>query len=150
MSTNTLGLSLAFDGTAVSQYTGLPFTSFLHIGGKAYGTTPDGLYLIEGADDAGAAIPFQADTPMTDLGSTQYKRARTVTVSGADVENVNAAIIYDTGAEPGMGAQQRGGRVAVGRNGAGRSMQCRLSGEGPVEITGISIDVERLGNKARG
>ena len=37
MSTNTLGLVYAADSGAVSQYTELPFTSFVTIGGKLYG-----------------------------------------------------------------------------------------------------------------
>jgi hypothetical protein len=149
MSTDTLGLSLALDTMAVSQYLGLPFTSFLHIGGKIYGTAPDGLYCIEGPDDAGSPIRFGVDMPMTDSGSTQYKRARTVTLSGR-TENALASILYDSGQEPTMGEQQRGGRFAVGRDGAGRALQCRIRGEGPTEITGITVDVLTLGNKARG
>lgn len=150
MSTDTLGLSLSFDGMAVSQYTGLPFTSFMRIGGKVYGTTPDGLYLIEGDDDAGTPITFQGDGPMFDAGATQYKRARVVTVSGPNVENVGASILYDSGQEPTMGEQQRGGRFYVGRDGAGRALQFRMAGTAPAEITGVTIEMMLLGNKARG
>lgn len=150
MSTDTLGLSLAFDGMAMSQYLGMPFTSFFRLGGKVYGTAPDGLYLIEGDNDAGTEISFEASTPMTDAGAMQYKRARTVTVAGPNVENVEAAISYDSGTQPTMGVQQCGGRFFVGRNGAGRSLQCTLSGQGQAEITGVTVDVMVLGNKARG
>jgi len=143
---STLGLSLALDSTAVSQYAALPFTSFLTIGGKVYGTTPDGLYLIEGD----TAAMWQVSLPMTDAGATQYKRVRSITVSGPNTANVEASVLYDSGQEPTIGGQQPGGRFYVGRDGAGRAFQITLAGTGPAEMTSITADVMLLGNKARG
>ena len=147
---STLGLSLALDSMAVSQYDGLPFTSFVTIGGKLYGTTPDGLYLIEGDTDAGADITWQAHGPMTDGGAIEHKRARSLTVSGPNTETVTAGLVFDSGDAPTVSEWRPGGRFAVGRDGAGRAVQFQLSGTGPVNMTGVTLDMLMLGRKARG
>uniref|UniRef100_I2Q021 Uncharacterized protein n=1 Tax=Desulfovibrio sp. U5L TaxID=596152 RepID=I2Q021_9BACT len=147
---STLGLSLALDSMAASQYEGLPFTSFLTIGGKVYGTTPDGLYLIEGDTDAGEGITWEVSGPMTDAGADEYKRARSATVSGPNTESAELAITFDSGQEPTVSDRRPGGRFMVGRDGAGRAVQFTVSGTGPVEMTGVSLDILVLGKKARG
>ena len=150
MSANTLGLAYAADIGAVSQYTGMPFTSFLRVGGKLYGTTPDGLYLIGGDTDAGADIPWQASGPMTDAGAVEYKRVRRAIVSGPDTENVTLGLVFDNGDAPTVSERKPGGLFSVGRNGSGRAMQFQLSGIGPVNMTGITLEALILGQKARG
>lgn len=150
MSTNTLGLAYAADSGAVSQYTGFPFTSFVTIGGKLYGTTPDGLFLIGGDTDDGEDIVWQAHGPMTDAGAIEYKRARTITVSGPDTENVTAGLVFDSGDAPTVSERRAGGRFSVGRDGAGRAVQFQISGTSPVNMTGVTLDMLMLGRKARG
>ena len=46
---------------AISSYEAFPFNSFFRIGGKYYGTKPDGIYLLEGDTDQGAAIHASAN-----------------------------------------------------------------------------------------
>jgi hypothetical protein len=147
---DTLGISLALDSQAVSQYTRWPFTDFFELGGQQYGLCPAGIFLIGGDTDAGEEIAWQVSGPKTDAGSTAYKRARSLTVSGPNTENVEPSIVFDTGQEPTIGRQQLGGRFYVGRDGAGRAVQFTLSGTGPVDITGITLDVLMLGQQARG
>ncbi|MHC1788997.1 hypothetical protein [Solidesulfovibrio sp.] len=147
---STLGLSLALDSMAVTQYEGLPFTSFLTIGGRLYGTTPDGLWLIGGDTDAGEGIAWEVAGPMTDAGADAFKRLRCATVTGPDTENAELGIRYDTGDEPSVSERSPGGRFAVGRDGAGRAVQFTIVGIGPVEMTGVTLDVMMLGNRARG
>lgn len=146
----TLGLSLALDSMAVTQYDGLPFTSIFVLGGKYYGTTPDGLWLIEGDTDNGEAIAWEAAGPMTDAGAEEYKRVHAVTVTGPSTENAEVGIRYDTGDVPTISERRPGGRYAVGRDGAGRAVQVTVSGTGPVEMTGVTLDVMTLGKRARG
>lgn len=147
---STLGLSLALDSMAVSQYDGLPFTSFLAVGGKLYGTTPEGLWLIEGDTDDGEAIPWEISGPMTDAGMDEFKRLRSATVTGPDTENAEFGILFDTGDEPTVSERQPGGRFMVGRDGAGRAAQFTVSGTGPVEMTGVTLEAQVLGTRSRG
>lgn len=147
---STLGLSLALDSMAVSQYDGLPFTSFVTIGSKVYGTTPDGLWLIGGDTDNGEDVAWEMSGPMTDAGADEYKRVRSATVTGPNTENAEMGVRFDTGDEPTVSERRPGGRFAVGRDGAGRAMQFTVSGVGPVELTGVTLEVLTLGKRARG
>lgn len=60
----------------LSEYQGFNFNSFAEIGGKYYGAADDGLYLLEGDDDAGTPIDASIKTMMIDFGSSQQKRVR--------------------------------------------------------------------------
>lgn len=60
----------------LSEYQGFNFNSFAEIGGRYYGAADDGLYLLEGADDAGAPIDASIKTMVIDFGSAQQKRVR--------------------------------------------------------------------------
>lgn len=147
---STLGLSLALDSMAVTEYDGLPFTSFVIIGGKLHGTTPDGLWLIGGDTDDGEAIAWEGVGPMTDAGGDESKCVRTATVTGPNTENVELGILYDTGDTPAVSGRRPGGRFDIGSDGAGRAVQWSVSGTGPVEIAGVTLDVMMLGKRARG
>lgn len=147
---STLGLSLALDSMAVSKYDGLPFTSFLTIGGKVYGTTSDGLWLIGGETDNDEDISWEVSGPMTDAGANEYKRIRSATVTGPYTDNAEVKILFDTGDRPTVSSFSSGGRFSVGRNGDGRSVQFLVSGEGPVEMTGVTLGVLVLGKRHRG
>lgn len=62
------------DNKAFSQYRNYPFTSFATIGGQTYATGPDGLYLLEGDDDAGEPIEATLRGALDNLGSSLLKR----------------------------------------------------------------------------
>lgn len=55
------------DTGASSQYDGYGFNSFFEDNGKYYGVAEDGIYLLEGDDDAGRPL-----SGMIDLGNTNY------------------------------------------------------------------------------
>ena len=148
---STLALSYAADAGAVSQHTDQPFTSFVAIGGRRYGTAPDGLYLIdEGNDDAGAAIQSVLEGPRTDGGDDAFKRLRSASVTGLGLDGL--ALFTRTGDGDWLEALALGGgRFSISRNNAGRYLQWRLVGDGPdFEVSGVVLDVETLGRRARG
>jgi len=64
----------------ISEYTDYPFNSFCELGGVYYGAAEDGLYRLDGGDDAGEPISASIMTMMTDFNSTKMKRVPTAYV----------------------------------------------------------------------
>lgn len=78
-------LSTTFDTWAVnasnaghSAYTGYAFTSFFFFQGDYYGVASDGIYKLEGSDDAGEAIQPVAMFGVSNLGADKVKRLDSV------------------------------------------------------------------------
>ena len=57
-----------------SRYEGYEFNSFSKLGSRYYGMKADGLYLLEGEDDAGAPIQASIGLGMMDFGTSALKR----------------------------------------------------------------------------
>jgi len=147
---DTLTLSLPADSLAMSQYAGFPFTGFFTLGGVVYGCSPDGLFALGGDDDDGEAIMPIIMGPKTDVGLDAFKRLRSAAVAGKNVDGATLSVKLDDGdwreADP-----QDGGRYMIGRDGAGRSMQFMIEGDGSdLEITSVTLNALVLGNRARG
>jgi hypothetical protein len=62
------------ENIAVTQYSNYPFNSFAELNGKYYGAASDGMYLLEGDDDAGTPIQAYFRAPLTDFGFAGLKR----------------------------------------------------------------------------
>ena len=62
------------DTFAHSQYANFNFNSMARIGGKYYGAKDEGIFLLEGADDAGTDIQYFMTLPTTDFGTSKQKR----------------------------------------------------------------------------
>lgn len=58
---------------ASSAYEDFPFNSFASIGGKNYGATTDGIYALEGDDDAGSPIQAHVHLGDRDFGTSRLK-----------------------------------------------------------------------------
>ncbi|MFC4923577.1 hypothetical protein [Delftia deserti] len=58
---------------ASSAYEGYPFNSFARIGGRYFGATADGIYELEGNDDAGQPIAAHANLGQRNFGSNRLK-----------------------------------------------------------------------------
>lgn len=63
---------------AVSEYDNYPFNSFAKIQGKYYGANDNGLYLLEGEDDAGIPIQARVKLGETNFGRSTKKRLDSV------------------------------------------------------------------------
>jgi len=57
-----------------STYTNYNFNSFFRLGGSYYGCAADGIYLLEGASDAGTAIEAAVTFGASNLGTDKTKR----------------------------------------------------------------------------
>lgn len=69
-----LGLVVNTKSLALTKYTGYNFNSYAKIGERYYGAGADGIYLLEGEDDAGTDIVAKARTAVFDFGSAFQKR----------------------------------------------------------------------------
>jgi len=58
----------------LSSYAQFPINSFAEIGGRLYGASDDGIYLLEGDDDAGEPIAARVRFALTTLGTGVQKR----------------------------------------------------------------------------
>ncbi len=58
----------------LSRYRHFPFNSFGKLGGRYMGATPEGIFALEGADDAGEPIAAKIRGAMSDLGTAAMKR----------------------------------------------------------------------------
>lgn len=58
---------------AVTEYQNFPFNSFCKIGSAYLGANSEGLYVLEGADDAGTNIDATFSLGITDFGSDKLK-----------------------------------------------------------------------------
>ncbi|ADU36230.1 hypothetical protein [Variovorax paradoxus] len=61
------------DAKGSTIYRSYPFNSFAVIDGKQYGASADGLFLLEGDDDAGAPIRASVDLGKMDFGTSSQK-----------------------------------------------------------------------------
>lgn len=65
---------LNLDTIGVTQYQNYGFNSFVSFNNKYYGAREDGLYLLEGDDDAGEAIDAWLTTGLSNFGTGSVKR----------------------------------------------------------------------------
>ena len=66
--------ALNTEGKGLSRYTQFPFNSFAKIGGRYFGACSDGLYRLEGDDDAGVPIANKLRMGLTAFGTRRLKR----------------------------------------------------------------------------
>jgi hypothetical protein len=146
---NTLCLVYAADAGAASQFTNQPFTSFLTLGGLVYGTTPDGLYLIGGDDDAGEPICPVVEGPRTDGGDDAFKRARSASILGSGQDSLALSVRLGDGEWREALCTGRGSFSLRG-GGPGREVQWRIEGDGgDFAVTGLDLELESLGRRGR-
>lgn len=110
------------EGGGTTQYEHYPFNSFAKIGNRYYGAGDDGLYLLEGPDDAGQPIAASFGLGQLDFGSPQLKTVTHCylgTAAGALQLKIdallNGAPASYTYAARGHGASMREVRFDLGR-----------------------------------
>jgi len=64
------------ESKAASNYANFPYNSFALIDGQYYGARDNGIYLLEGADDAGTQIDAHIRSGLLDFDSTYLKRLK--------------------------------------------------------------------------
>ncbi|WP_155837287.1 hypothetical protein [Herminiimonas sp. CN] len=81
------------DVREVTHYTNYPFTQIVRFHDHYYGVAADGLYLLEGDTDAGAPIAWSLRTALTDAGSKQLKRVRSVYIGARLISQVEVTLV---------------------------------------------------------
>jgi hypothetical protein len=69
-----IGYAVNTSNFAVTKYTRYNFNSFMEVNGNYFGAGSDGLYYLEGADDAGTQLDAAARTGIFDFGTNKQKR----------------------------------------------------------------------------
>jgi hypothetical protein len=107
----------------VSIYSNFKFNSYAEYGGKYYGATQDGIFLLEGEDDAGAFIHTGARIGPTNLGTDREKRLRTVKCGG---DCGKALVRVSDGNGKTHLAPVKGGRADISRAVQGRELTVEI------------------------
>ncbi len=138
-----------FNGGAVSEYRNYPFNGFTKFGRKYYGTSDDGLYLLEGQDDDGDAISAWVKTALMDFGTGKLKRIPDVYVAFIGGDKLLLKVIttnqdgtqtedhYTTSVPP--GSVLHNGHIEVGRGLKARYFQTVLE-----NVDGADFEIDEL------
>lgn len=134
---------------AFTSYSNYPFNSFATIRGKTYGAKADGIYLLEGDTDAGAAIDAFARGGLTDLGSSKLKRMPSaymgLTTSGRMVMKVT--VVDDAGVrqEHWYALEDRpAGALRMGRVKLGRGLKSTYWGFELANVDGADFALDEI------
>lgn len=129
-----------------SAYTGYAFTSFFFFQGDYYGVASDGIYKLEGSDDAGEAIQPVAMFGVSNLGADKVKRLDSVypEVTAEAAGTISVTVSVDGSAEQSFSASVQEEvtapvRCKISRGMSGRYWQIGVScaAEGKLEITSL-------------
>lgn len=129
-----------------SEYQNFPFNSLVEANGRYYGMSADGLYLLEGDDDAGEPIEAVVRTGLIDMGSHYLKGAHAAYVGYTSTgQMVLKVVTTDQGQKtewwyelnPATADEMRDGRVMLGRGLRARYWQFEI-----VNAAGADFDVD--------
>lgn len=113
------------ESKAFTTYRNFPFNSFCELGGHYYGATDEGIYLLEGDDDAGVPIDAHVRGGLADMGTGKLKRMEALYLGyRADGQLLLKVVTTSDGGEKteswyGLDAQpaqaMREGRIKIGK-----------------------------------
>lgn len=83
------------DTNAASQYDGYAFNSFFTRAGQQYGVADDGIYLLEGDDDAGLDIDAIVELGLSDLGDSRHKSVPSIYLGVASTGRMVVKVAAD-------------------------------------------------------
>lgn len=83
------------DTAAAGQYDAYAFNSFFVRDGRQYGVANDGIYLLEGDDDAGTPIQALMELGMTDFGASQAKLVPSIYLGVASTGAMVLKVVAD-------------------------------------------------------
>lgn len=69
--------TLNTNNLAISEYSGITFSTLVEQGNELYGINSNGIYKFTGNDDSGADIDCYIETGFLDFGSRDFKKFRT-------------------------------------------------------------------------
>jgi hypothetical protein len=87
------------DTFAHSQYAHFNFNSMCRLANRYYGANEDGIFLLEGADDAGQDIQYFATLPTTEFGHSGLKRLPRAYMGFSNAGDMHLKIVVPGGQE---------------------------------------------------
>lgn len=131
----------------VTHYTDYPFTRIVRFGQSYYGVADDGLYLLDGEQDAGKPIDWVLCTPTTDFGSNQKKNPASCYMGGRIGTPVSFTVFTGEAREDAYqytsprheNAQNH--RQAFGRGLDARYYTFQAEGDGALQLDDLSFEV---------
>jgi len=128
-----------------TRYTNFPFTHVVRYQNSYYGANSTGLYLLEGTTDAGAPIPWEVKTAITDFKSPMKKVPEAAYFSGRFGPNSTirlhvgekTPITYAFSTPRGQLAQNHRQKFGKGKECQSRYYALSASGAGEADIDGI-------------
>lgn len=110
------------EGAATSTFENYPFNSFATIGGHAFGAKQDGVFLLEGSDDAGAPIHASVSYGKQDFGAKTVKHMTRAYVGASSEGSLFLKVIDPDGREFVYAARGTGGALKQQRFDVGRGL----------------------------
>lgn len=133
-----------------SRYSNYPFNGFMQLGSKYYGTSEEGLYLLEGSSDDGVAIAAKIRAGMSKLGNSNMKSIQSMYLGYRANGNLQVKVILADGhngrreahvydlVERG-GGSQREQRVPIGRGLQSVYWDYEIS-----NVAGVEFDIDTV------
>ena len=134
----------------VTRYTNFPFTHIVRYQNSYFGAAADGLYLLEGTTDDGAAIPYNVRTCLTDF-DTSAKKTVVSAYFGARFGPEAVVSLHAGEKTPNVytyatprGATAQNHRQTFGRGVKERYFALGVSGTNELELDSIEFEVAIL------
>lgn len=148
------------ESAGFTEYAQYPFTSITMFKGKPYGTAEDGIYLLEGDDDAGDPIAAKLKTKMSTLRADAIKDAKAVYVGYTSTGKLVLKVTVDRNGElheywyqekKGASGSMRAGRFTPGRGLRSTFWQFELANQNgdDFEVHDVTIMYELLSRRLR-
>lgn len=134
----------------VTHYTNYPFTHVVRYQGRYYAAGSSGLYLLEGATDAGAAIPYEVRTHQDNLEHDGFKTLASAYISGKLSGDAGVTVLSAEGDEDEyaytspQGDTVQNHRVKFGRGRKSRHFALAVAGSGIFEVDDLRLEINKL------
>lgn len=132
------------ENTKVSTYSNFPFAALVAHAGRYFGIASDGIYLLEGNDDAGANINAELKFGFDDFGSDQNKRVPHVYVGCEADGDLQFTVSVDESAEYAVSFSPRQAGIHTTRVKPGRGHRGRYWQPGLLNVEGCDFTVASL------
>lgn len=132
------------ENTKVSNYTEFPFAALIRHGGQHFGVASDGIYLLEGTDDAGEEINAEIKFGFDDFGADQNKRLPHVYVGCKAEGDLQFSVSVDGEPEHAYSFSPRREGIHNTRVKPGRGHKGRYWQPGLRNIKGVDFEIASM------
>jgi hypothetical protein len=134
----------------VTHYTNFPFTHIVRYQNSYFGAAADGLYLLEGTTDGGAAISYAAKTAISDFDVSEKKNVLSAYFGGRIGPDMTVTLYAgETNQRTYAFTTPRGEAVQNHREKFARGVKNRyyalgVAGSGAMELDSIELEINKL------